>query len=110
MVDIFLDIGSQIAKVEVHVFMKERVLVGVEDYFAEFGTDVWDVGEGDAAVVDGEEFVDHGLVGPLGEERGDGIVATVEDQENWRGICFAEVEELFFGVYLILTVSPPILD
>ena len=65
MVHVFLDIGAQVAEVEVHVFMEEGVLVGVEDDFAQLGADVGDRGEGDAAVVDGQEFVDHGLVGPL---------------------------------------------
>ena len=65
MVHVILDIGTQIAKVEVHVLRKEGILVGGKDNFTQFWTDVGDAGEGDAAVGDGEEVVDHGLVGPL---------------------------------------------
>lgn len=79
MVHIFLDIGAEVAEIEVHVFMEERILIGVQNDFPQFRADVGDVGEGDAAVVDGEEIVDHGLVGPLGEEGGYGVVATVEN-------------------------------
>jgi hypothetical protein len=78
-IHIFLDIGTEVTEIEVHVFMEEGILIGVQDDFPQFRADVGDVGEGDAAVVDGEEIVDHGLVGPLGEEGAYRVVATVEN-------------------------------
>src|ERR1700738_243424 len=102
MIHIFLDIGSQVAEIEVHVLRERRILVRREDYFAEFGTDVGHRGEGDAAVVDGEKIVDHGLVGPLTQERGDWIVATVKNKKYRRGIRLSEIEELFFRGHLVL--------
>ena len=64
-IHVFLDIGPEVAEIEVHVFMEERVLIRVQDDFPQSRADVGDVSEGDAAVVDGEEVVDHGLVSPL---------------------------------------------
>ena len=65
MINVFLDIGPEVAEIEVHVFMEERVLIRVQDDFPQFRAGVGDVSERDAAVVDGEEVVDHGLVSPL---------------------------------------------
>lgn len=79
MIHVILDIGTQVAKVEVHVIGEEGVLVSREDDLAEFRTNVWDTRKGNTAIGDGEKVVYHGLVCPLCKKWCYRIVATVED-------------------------------
>lgn len=94
LLDVVLDVAAQVAKVEVHVLLEEGVLVLRQHDLAELGPDVGHVAQVDAAVVDAEQVVHHGLVRPLHEQGRDGVLPAVDDQQDGRRVDPAEVEEL----------------
>ena len=65
-------------------------------------TDTGNVTEVDTVVGEGEDLVDHGLVVPLHKEGRDGVVAAVEDDEQWWHIRPAELKQLR------LLIHPPL--
>lgn len=56
----------------------------------------------DEVVLNAYEVVDHGLVGPLGEEWRDGIVAAIEDEEDRGVVGDLELEEIAVGTHAVL--------
>lgn len=96
LLDVLLDIAAQVAKVHVHVLLEEGVLVLREHNLLKLWSDVGHAAQVHAAVVNAEEVVDHGLVGPLGEQGRDGVLSPVEDQQDGRRVDLAEVEQLVF--------------
>lgn len=56
--------------------------------------DIWRRRKVDATIGDADELVHHRLVGPLREQRSNWVVASIEDQKQWRDRGRAEVEEL----------------
>lgn len=96
LLDVLLDVAAQVAKVHVHVLLEEGVLVLREHNLLELWPDVGHAAQVHTTVVNAEEVVDHGLVCPLGEQRRDGVLSPVEDQQDGRRVDFAEVEQLVF--------------
>lgn len=64
----------------------------VSDTHCEFRSDFWNKVEVYSTVIDSDEFMDHRLVGPLGEQRGYWIVSSVKDQEQRRNLRQTEVK------------------
>mmetsp|Transcript_20708 Transcript_20708/g.60519 ORF Transcript_20708/g.60519 Transcript_20708/m.60519 type:complete len:232 (+) Transcript_20708:1086-1781(+) len=46
-------------------------------------TDSWGPFEDDSVVVQPQELMHHGLVGPLGEERRHGVIHAIQNQQQW---------------------------
>jgi hypothetical protein len=61
--------------------------------YSELFADIRNSTEIDTTVVDAKELVNHGLVGPLREERGHRVVSSVEDKEERWDLGKAKVEK-----------------
>mmetsp|Transcript_21447 Transcript_21447/g.55202 ORF Transcript_21447/g.55202 Transcript_21447/m.55202 type:complete len:314 (-) Transcript_21447:240-1181(-) len=94
LVDHRLHVGAKVAKVEEHVLRVERVGVGGEDDLAELVLHSGHLAHVYARVGDAHQLVHHRLVGPLVEERRNGILAPVDDEQQRRHLLVAEGEEL----------------
>mmetsp|Transcript_14814 Transcript_14814/g.39879 ORF Transcript_14814/g.39879 Transcript_14814/m.39879 type:complete len:549 (-) Transcript_14814:165-1811(-) len=93
-----LHVGAQLAKVEEHVLRVERVLVRGENNLALILSRVRGVAQVHAAVVNAQELMHHGLVGPLVEQGRDRILAPVQDEEEGGRVARAKGEE--FGLLI----------
>ena len=60
--------------------------------YLEFWPDVWYETHVDAPIMNPKEFVYHGLIRPLRQEGRDGVIASVEDEEQWWNLRSPELE------------------
>jgi hypothetical protein len=79
-----MDQLRRLSHVAVHDLPKERIVLGAKDDFSHFFTEVGKVRQVDSVVVDAQELVDHGLVGPLVQQRSDWVFSPIQDQEGAR--------------------------
>jgi hypothetical protein len=76
------DFRGEIAKVAVHDFAEELIVIAAKNDLAHVGLKVFQVFQINTVVFDFEQFVDHRLVSPLVEQRGHWIFFAVDDQKH----------------------------
>jgi len=76
-----MDLFSHFSIVAVHVLLEKGVIVGGEHELAHFFTHSFNMLHVDSVVFNANQFVHHGLVRPLVQQRSHWIVPSVHDKQ-----------------------------
>mmetsp|Transcript_4852 Transcript_4852/g.14819 ORF Transcript_4852/g.14819 Transcript_4852/m.14819 type:complete len:312 (+) Transcript_4852:518-1453(+) len=117
-----LDVHADLAPVQVHVALEEGIVCRIQHHLGGIASGRSSrsssrsspggggggarlarrravIAEHHTVILDADQIVHHGLVGPLREQRRDRIVASVQNQQNGRLLAALNAEETALGLH-----------
>mmetsp|Transcript_49536 Transcript_49536/g.131413 ORF Transcript_49536/g.131413 Transcript_49536/m.131413 type:complete len:220 (+) Transcript_49536:483-1142(+) len=82
--NVLLDAHSQITEVREQIVSKELILRSRHHNLLQLRSHTLNFGQIDSVVFHDEQFMEHGLVCPLIQQRSHWIVSTIQEKYNWR--------------------------